>query len=373
MVQHNRLTTPISAEQLRLLQSQRGYPLVTIAMPTHRTFPENQQDPIRFKDLVRQVRDRLAKELSKRDVEHIYHRLATLQERIDWAHTLDGLIVFLGNGIEQIVYLPTTVRERAIIDQTFATRDLVVAQSKLFHYWVLVLSTNRTRLFECYGQDVEEVFSDYFPFPYDGPRSGDPENPLPGGFGINPSAYRDEQYRHYFRRVSDALRQTIGEHQPLIVIGVERNRAFFAEVRSHHFEIVAELDGNLESATPYELAQRIKPALEQYHERCALAALEEFDSAIKDGRYTCSLADMWHFARQGRAALLIVERDFAVAGRWDAEHRTFTLVDDPTEPGVIDDVVDDIIEATLQHKGRVVFVSPGQMEHCEHIGMVLRY
>lgn len=373
MAPHSYVTTLLNPEELRMLQSQHGYPLVTIVMPTHRAFPQNQQDPIRFKDLIRQVRDRLAKELSKRDVERIYNQLVALQERVDWEHTLDGLIVFLGNDIERIVYLPTSVRERIIVDETFATRDLVVAQSKLLHYWVLVLSTNRTRLFEGSSEDVEEVLSPYFPFPYDGPRSGDPDNPLPGGFGINPSAYRDEQYQHYFRRVGDAVRQTIEENQPLVVIGVERNRSFFAEACAHHFEIIAELDGNMDNASPHEIVTRIKPALQQYLDHRSFAACQELEDAMNTGRYTCSLADMWHFAHQGRAALLVVERDYAPAGRWDAEHRTFTLVDDPTVPGVIDDVVDDIIEATYQHKGRVVFVSPGQLHRCKHIGMVLRY
>ncbi|MCX8052075.1 MAG: hypothetical protein N3B17_09320 [Chlorobi bacterium] len=366
--------TIVLPDELEQLRSRRGYPLVTIAMPTHRAFPENKQDPIRFKDLVRQVRDRLAQELSKREVERVHEQLATLAERIDWAHTLDGLVVFVGDGIERIVYLPVTVRERAIIDETFATRDLVVAQSRLLHYWVVVLSTDRTRLLEGYGDHLVEVESEHFPLPYEGPRSGDPENPLPGGFGKDPSKYRDEQYRHYFRRVDEALRRTIGTQHPLlVVIGVERNRALFAEVRSQQYEIVAELDGSMVTATPHEIAKLSAPALESYVERRAVAAVEELARAIKTGLYTCSIAEMWHFSQEGRADLLIVERDYAVAGRWDADRRTFTIVEDPTEPGVIDDVVDDIIEATLDHKGRVVFVPPRALSPCEHIAMTLRY
>jgi hypothetical protein len=70
---------------------------------------------------------------------------------------------------------------------------------------------------------------------------------------------------------------------------------------------------------------------------------------------------------------LIVERSYSVAGRWDADHQTFTIVSDPTEPGVIDDVVDDIIEAVLDHRGKVVFVPDGTLQTCQHIAMTLRY
>ncbi|MCX7937190.1 MAG: hypothetical protein N2971_05725 [Chlorobi bacterium] len=364
----------ITPDELQALQAYRGYPLITLCMPTHRAFPDNQQDPIRFKDLVRSVRDRLARELPKREVEQVYERLASLGERIDWAHTLDGLVVFLSDTIERIVYLPVHVRERAIIDHTFETRDVVVALSRLLHYWVLTLSTSRTRLFEGYNDHLQEVISDTFPFVYDGPHPGDPDNPLPGGFGVNPSAYRDEQYRHYFRHLDRALLQTIGQENPLLIIcGVVKNRALFNEVRSARYEVIAELDGSMDDASPAQLVERISPALEQYRERRSQTALEELSAAIKAGRYTCSLADMWHFSRQGRAELLVVERDYAAAGYWDEERKTFTLAEDPTAPGVVDDIVDDIIEATLQHRGRVVFVNPGMLTACEHIGMALRY
>ncbi|MCX7929467.1 MAG: hypothetical protein N2663_01925 [Chlorobi bacterium] len=366
--------TIVLPDELKNLRSRRGYPLVTIAMPTHRTFPENRQDPIRFKDLVRQVRDRLSRELSKREVANINEQLATIAERIDWAHALDGLVVFVGDGIERVVYLPVTVRERAIIDETFATRDLVVAQSKLLHYWVLVLSTDRTRLLEGYGNHLVEVISDHFPLHYDGPRSGDPDNPLPGGFGKDPSKYRDEQYRNYFRAVDQALRHTIGmQHPPVAIIGVERNRSYFAEVRSQHYEIIAELDGSMTEATLHQIAEYIAPTLEEYLERRAITTINEFSRAIAAGLYTCSITDMWHFSRQGRADLLIVEHGYTVAGRWDTEHRIFTPVDDPREPDIIDDVVDDIIEATLDHHGHVAFVPPQSLSPCKHIAMTLRY
>jgi hypothetical protein len=364
----------VSSDELRALQEMRGYPLITIAMPTHRSFPDNTQDPIRFKNLVRQVRERLQLELSKRDVATVVAQLESLAERIDWAHTLDGLIIFLGAGIERFIYLPITVRERVVIDETFATRDLVVAQEALLRYWVLALSTEKSRLFEGWGDQLIEVESEYFPMLYDGPRSGDPEQPLPGGFGINPSKYRDEQYRHYFRRVDEALRTTIRDPKALVVvIGVVRNRAYFHEVRSGNYEIIAEIDGSIERESIHQVATSIQPALESYFDRRAHAAIEDLGKSIAQGLYTCSLADMWHFSRQGRASLLVVERNYAVAGRWDEQKKSFTIVEDPTEPGVIDDIVDDIIEATLMHGGRVEFIRAGMLPSCEHIAMGLRY
>lgn len=49
------------------LQQISGYPTLTITLPTHRTSPDNQQDPIRLRNLVTQATDRLLGEFSKRE------------------------------------------------------------------------------------------------------------------------------------------------------------------------------------------------------------------------------------------------------------------------------------------------------------------
>ncbi|MEX0782152.1 MAG: hypothetical protein WD557_05840 [Dehalococcoidia bacterium] len=42
---------------VRDLIRQEAYPSVSILMPSHRTHPQNRQDPIRFKNLVDEARD----------------------------------------------------------------------------------------------------------------------------------------------------------------------------------------------------------------------------------------------------------------------------------------------------------------------------
>ena len=42
----------MNRQELIFLQQINGNPAVTITLPTHRTSPENKQDPIRVKNLV---------------------------------------------------------------------------------------------------------------------------------------------------------------------------------------------------------------------------------------------------------------------------------------------------------------------------------
>ena len=76
--------------EVKLLQQINGYPAVTITLPTHRTSPENRQDPIRVKNLVEQATKRLLEEFSKREIAPLLDRLERLVEGIDYRHTLNG-------------------------------------------------------------------------------------------------------------------------------------------------------------------------------------------------------------------------------------------------------------------------------------------
>jgi len=129
---------------VQLLQSIRGYPAVSILLPTHRRSPDNLQDPIRVKNLVQQATERLLAEFSKRDVEPLLARLEALVARIDYRYTLDGLALFVNRDLAREFYLPFAVKERVIIGETFATRDLVLALNRSPRYWVLVLSEKPT-------------------------------------------------------------------------------------------------------------------------------------------------------------------------------------------------------------------------------------
>lgn len=68
-----------------------------------------------------------------------------------------------------------------------------------------------------------------------------------------------------------------------------------------------------------------------------------------------------------------MEEDFHFPARVDATGRILTPAKDVTAPDVIDDAVDEIIEAVLLKQGQVVFVEPGRLADAERIALILRY
>jgi len=216
----------LSRSELKSLQTHRDYPSVSILAPTHRTAPSNKQDPIKVKNLVRKAIARLHDEFIKREVAAVASNLQRLVRDVDWGRLLDGLALLASKERAAAVSLPFRVKPRAVIDETFATRDLAYAFNRAPPYRVLVLS-HRSRLYDAWTTVLDEHTVRPFPMVHRGPGL----SKRPGAYGINPSAKRDEANRAFFRSVDDAVAALQKVNPlPLVVVGVERNLAFFQEV-----------------------------------------------------------------------------------------------------------------------------------------------
>src|SRR5665811_125657 len=75
-------------------------PCLSLYQRTHRHRPENQQDPIRFGNLVKSLEESLLRKYPKREIQTLLDPfLALAEDRDFWEHTLDGLAVLGGRGV----------------------------------------------------------------------------------------------------------------------------------------------------------------------------------------------------------------------------------------------------------------------------------
>jgi hypothetical protein len=357
--------------EVYLLQQIKGYPALTITLPTHRTSPENLQDPIRIKNLVEQATARLHKEFSKREAAPLLERLEKLVEGIDYQHTLGGLGLFVNHDFALAIQMPFTLKECVNVGDTFLTRDLVFAMNRTPRYLTLVLSEKPTRLFECTRDTFIEIREGGFPMVHDGPGG---EQPLPGGFGIKKSAYRDEYHRKFFRQIDAALIPFLADNPlPLVVVGVDRFLAFFDEVTKHKDAVMATLQGSHDKTSSSELVQLVWPVVESALTEKRQQVLVELNKAVGENKCASTVGDVWRLAKEGRGRVLVVEEGFHFPARVDETGMILIPADDAAAPDVVDDTVDEIIETVLEKQGKVVFVENGQLEAHQHIALILRY
>lgn len=361
----------MNKHDIHLLQQISVYPSVTITLPTHRTAPQNRQDPIRVKQLVKEAAERLLQEFSKREAETLLIRMEELANSIDHRNTLDGLALFVNQDFARAFYLPFTLNERVVVDETFFTRDLVHAINRSTRYWVLALSEKPTRLFEAMREDLTEITSDGFPIIHSGPGG---EAALPGGQGVRKSAYRDEYHRKFFRQVDDLLKPFMADDPlPLVVVGVDRHIAFFNEVSGHKNFIIASVQGSHDKTSAHELGKLIWPQVKDRLMELRQKVFLDLDNAVSQRKTVSGVGEVWRLAQSGRGRTLLVEEDFHFPARVDQSGQHITPADDVTAPDVMDDAVDEIIETVLAKQGEVVFVENGSLENHQRITLILRY
>jgi len=355
-------------EQLQALSKEQAGPCITLALRTHRTHPDNLQDPILLKNLLGEAESRLLNEFGKRQVEPLLQHIRSIEKEIDHNHNTEGLYVFLSPGTA--AYLRTSwppEEDRVYLDDAFALRGIIKAFNRSEDYYLLSLSQQGAQLYEALNDRVqEEVRGDGFPF-----REND--HYLTDQLKASDPKSVDNMLREFLNKVDKAM---VAAHRrvPLPVI-VAANRAVYdmllqvADQRliyAGHFAV----DGN--NSTPLQLSEKAWPLVQDIQKERRADAINEIFAGVPSGKVLTDLQEIWQAARDGRGALLVTREDFAQPiGITD--HLGFEFAKDGTVPGITDDIVNDIAWEVLSKNGRVYFTKQPALQELGDIALLTRY
>ncbi len=363
----------MTRDDLKRLQAYRGYPALSLRVPTHRRMPEAMQDPTRLKNLIR----RAEKAMQDRDISgamvHDYiSRLELFQRQLDWHHLDEALCIFVAPGRLAWVMLTEPVEETVVVGETFLTRDLVRVAGRTPRYHLLVLSEHVTRWFEGWSRRLREEESHGFPLQND-VAGGEP----PEGFnkGVDPKSFANECTRLYMRRVVDAVKAHLkADPAPLFVAGVERLQAFYQETAGTD-GVSGVLTGNFDDHSTHELAEALQPVLEEWQRSRRSKVLERFDEVKGTAHGVAGLREVGEAAAMSRVETLLLESPYQISGSYDRTTGRVITVANGGEPAAGDhDVVDEIVETVLERGGEAVFFQAGRLDGAgAPIGAILRY
>jgi hypothetical protein len=133
-------------------------PCLSLYQPTHRLHPDNQQDPIRFRNLVKTLEASLRHTYPVRDIRLLlapFHTLAS--DRDFWNHMFDGLAVLATSDLFKVYRLQRPVAELAIVADTFHIKPLLRILQSSDRYQILGLNRHAMRLFEGNRDALDEI------------------------------------------------------------------------------------------------------------------------------------------------------------------------------------------------------------------------
>lgn len=349
-----------------LVQSVRGYPSVSVLLPT-RPGPRLAPDDVAHLDrLVADACRRLDAEPSSVDVEPVLARLEELRGEVTARPARRGLALFAGPSFQAAIDLSVPVEERVAVDWTFLTRDLVRALHQAPRYRLLVLSSDAVSLYEGTGRRLVEVREHPSPMTV--------AQPDPGGRGArggDPGRQAAERRFALYREADAVLTaRTRGEPLPLVLAGTTRHTVDYRRLSGAPGGTVGVLSGSHGRTPPWKLGRAAETLFADARATRTRDALAELRAAT--ARRTASgLARVWATVLERRVSLLVVEESYVQPARLTDDGRTLVVTGDP-EPDVLDDVVDEVIELVLLTGGEVVLAPDGALDAWGRIAAVVR-
>ncbi|GAA3273636.1 hypothetical protein Dvina_37505 [Dactylosporangium vinaceum] len=352
-----------AAAQVTALQQVREYPAVSLLLSTTPAAVLTRADALRLDALAASAVDRLDDELQPEAALPAIRRLHRLVEQARRGPAAHGLAVYASASAESLIRLPIAVRDRAVVDPTFATRDLVRALHRTPRHLVLAFNAGHARLFDAAADTMLPALTSAFPM-YRASRT-------PGrGRGRADRPTRAADAADFYRQVDAALGAYLRLHPaPLVLVGDERATSAFQRVSVNCGRLAGTVRGNLTATGATELAGRIRATIDAYLHRREHEALALLDKRFSAGRVATGMPAAWLAARTGRPEMLIVDETLFYPARLSDDGDTLIPADDIEHPDVIDDAVDELIELVLTRGGWIAFTRPGILE--QHQGVAL--
>ncbi|HET9882753.1 MAG TPA: hypothetical protein VFS81_13450 [Candidatus Binatia bacterium] len=364
-------------------------PCLSLYQPTHRAYPENQQDPTRFKNLLKSLEQSLRRKYTTREIKPLLQPFQDLSENQEfWNHTQDGLAVLGAPGLFRVYRLQRVVPELSVVADSFHIKPLIRILQSSDRYQVLGLNRREVKLFEGNRDALDEI------------------EPAPGVPRTNTDALGDEltephltvasygtgaagpAMRHghgakrdevdldaerFFRAVDRAVLEHHSRPSglPLILAALPEHHSLFRQVSQNSFLVAEAVDIHPDAISGEALRERTWRVLEpQYLARLA-TLVDEFGKKKSNGLGSDDAALIAEAAAAGRVATVLIEDERHVPGRIDqvSGRVEFGELAHPE----VDDLLDDIGELVLKKGGQVVVVPAERMPVNTGVAAIYRF
>lgn len=359
---------------------------ISLYMPTHPAFPQRNENPVVFKNLLRDLRQQLISEHPDADHDTLLEPFEQLQEDEEfWTHQQNGLAVIGGADFFKVLRLPQAVSTRTFICSHPYLTPLIRITQAADNYQVLCLTRDAINLFEGNRDSLTEISlhpdvpttkeealgSELTPGDQTGfqqgfgaaGQRGDPYAHESGG--NDKQAEIDIDRERYFRAVDKAILEHHSRPSslPLILAALPENQAFYREVSHNPFLQEQGVNPDLSNLDTDKLQQACWQLMSSHFNEQIDEMVQQFKESEHQGLASDKLADIEQAAETGRVATLLVEADrlnVAKIDKYDASNE---------HP----DMLEELVLTVIQHGGDIMVMPPQRLSTKTGAAAVYRF
>lgn len=337
-------------------------------MTTHRTKPDYLKDSLKLKNLIKEAENRLIADAGKNKAAKLVEKLNKLADEIDHSLNLESLLLFVNDDIAEYTRLAIPVKDRVVIDDNFATRDLLRAMHMETHYYVLVLSQGKVRLIEAVNDKVVKELGEPFPIKFDPPHTSNKEE-------LSHSGRLTNIMLDYFRKVDKEVNKVRKTNPlPLLIAGLEENYHNYLSVADKKDSIYDTfLSQNKISDKDYNIVKDAWKLVREYIIKRNNARKAELKDAVTANKFLTDTNEIWRGILAGRVQTLFIEQGLFQPAIIKDNQIIYVSDAQRNDKDVYDDIYDEMIEVNMDFGGDVVFLPKGELSQFNGFGAITRY
>ncbi len=366
---------------------------ISIYIPMHRAGNEQQQDPIRLKNLMAQAEKKLLDyEVRRPDVQKLLRPAEDLLVARDfWQHPGDGLAMFLSKDASRIYRLPERFDEAVVVGRSFYVQPLLPLLNGNGSFYVLVISLNQTRLFQASRDNLSEVelkdmptnmgealqiddLEKHFGFQTNTDRGNRGGERSAVFYGRGEENDKKEKIWRYFQELDHGITRMLeDDSKPMVVAAVDYLIPLYQQANTYRNLLKEGVVGSPDRQDLKELHSLAWKVVEPIFMRNQQEAIDRFQElhGQQNGLAVSDLDSAVKAAIGGRVETLIVPLGFERWGHYDPT--TDSVRFDPELTPENEDMVNYAVTQTLLNSGNVYAVPKEQFPNHGEVAAILRY
>lgn len=383
----------ITKDDLIALSGEQKKLAISIYLPTERLGQDTKQNPIRFKNLLNQVEERLQRK-NVRSVE-IQKLLQPARDMINdyqfWQYQSDGLAAFISQDEMKVYRLPLNFVQMVNVNTYFYLKPLMPMLSGNGDFYILAISQGKIWMLHGTRDNVDDIDLTGVPaniqeaLMWDDPEkqlqwhtqttnpASSTERPaMFHGHGVGTDDQKDNLLR-YFQKVDESLQGLLQDrYLPMILAGVDYLLPLYRQASSYPNILQQEITGSPKVWSADYLHEQAWEIMEPLFNRQFEDDVNRYRAfAGNNTQATNDLKDIVSGAFFGRVDTLFVADEMQQWGDFDHETNTVQILNQG-EAGARD-LLDFAAVHTIINGGKVYVIEPEQIPASGLAAAILRY
>jgi hypothetical protein len=363
---------------------------ISLYMPTHRTHPDNLQDPILFKNLLKNLKQSLLQKHSESEVTTLLEPFVALESDEEfWRNTSDGLAVLGTIDMFKTISLPVAIEELTVVSNSFHTKPLRRYLQSVERYNVLGLSLHDYQIYEgnrhslielklppdtpenindALGYDLTDKHTTVASYGGVGSQTGGMHH---GHGGKSPE--EDIDTEKFFRFVAKTINDNYSGPSglPLILAALPEHQNLFHKVSDILSLLPSGIDVNPKSVEADELVEHAWKVMEPYYHDSIDKICDAYHQAKSKGTGSDNMNEIAAAAAAGRVETLLIEAALQIPGKITSD--TGTIEKGELNNPEMDDLLDDLGELVTKMGGKVMIIPREKMPTKTGAASLFRY